>query len=134
MTKQKIFVLIPLFIIAGLLVYSWLTIAFTDIVATWRNYVGLFLYLSLLYLYVKDLKIATVAVGIFLIAGTFNLFTLTPDVTTHSYGLKILSVEIATPNLQLPALGIFVLFCILNFGSLINILLDYQEWKARRKT
>src|ERR1700754_2722958 len=105
MTKQKIQTLIPLLIVAGLLIYSWTIILFTDVLATWRNYIGFFLFLPIPYLYFKNLRRAIISTGVFLIAGTFNLFTLTPGVQTSSYGIKIASFEMWTPGLQLPALG-----------------------------
>jgi hypothetical protein len=133
MTKQRIQILIPLSIVAGLLIYSWVIILFTVVLATWRNYIGLLLFLPLPYLYFKNLKLAILSTGIILIAGTLNLFTLTPSVQTSSYGVKIVSFEIWTPELQLPALGILVLYFCLNFNSLINIYLDYQERREKKK-
>ena len=133
MTKQKILLLIPLTIVTGLLVYSWATILFTDVVATWRHYLALALFIGLIYLFFKSFKKTVLATGIYLIFGTCNLLTLTPSVTTNSYGMRIGSLELWTPTFQLLSFSILVLFFVLNFDTLINIRLDYQEARKAKK-
>ena len=133
MTKQKILLLIPLTIVTGLLVYSWATILFTDVVATWRHYLALALFIGLIYLFFKSFKKTVLATGIYLIFGTCNLLTLTPSVTTNSYGMRIGSLELWTPTFQLLSFSILVLFFVLNFDTLINIRLDYQEARQAKK-
>jgi hypothetical protein len=133
MTRKKILLIIPLAIVCGLLIYTWAVILFTDIIATWRHYVALILFATVLYLFFKSFKKAVVATGIFLIAGTCNLLTLTPSVISNSYGIKIASLQISTPTFQLLSFGILVLFFFMNFDTLVNIQLDYQETKRLRK-
>src|SRR5579862_1735270 len=133
MTKQKILLLIPLTIVAGLLIYSWATILFTDVVATWRHYLALALFIGLIYLVFKSFKKTVLATGIYLIFGTCNLLTLTPSVTTNSYGMRIGSLELWTPTFQVLSFGILMLFFVLNFDTLINIRLDYQEARQAKK-
>ena len=101
MTKQKTLLLIPLAIISGFLIYTWTIILFTDIEATWRHYVALGLFGTLTFLYFKNFKMAVLATGFYLILGSCNVFTLTPSVTTNCYGLKIGSLELWTPTLQI---------------------------------
>jgi len=133
MTKQKVLLLIPLAIIAGLLIFCWMTILFTDEVATWRNYMALALFFGLIYLFFKSFKKTLLATGIYLIFGTCNLLTITPSVTTNSYGLRIGSIELWTPTFQPLSFGILVLFFVLNFDTLINIRLDYLEARRAKK-
>jgi hypothetical protein len=132
MTKQKILLLIPLTIVAGLLVYSWATILFTDVIATWRHYVALGLFAALIFLFFKSLTKSVLATGLYFIIGTCNLLTLTPSVTTNSYGLRIGSAEIWTPSFQLLSFGLLVLYFILNFDTLTNIYLDYKETRQAK--
>lgn len=126
MNKQKTLALIPLAIVAGLLIYTWSIILFTDIIAVWRHYVGLLLFLPLPYLLFKSFKIGLLATGIYLILGTFNLFSITPSIDTTIFSLKIGSMELSTPSLQLLLLGLLILYCIVNFNSFVTIYVDYK--------
>jgi len=125
MTKRKIFLLIPLVIAAGLLIYCWTIILSTDTLATWRHYVGFGLFLILAFLYFKNLKLTIVGTGIYLLLATFNVLSMTAEISTS--WLRIGPVE--TPPIQLLSLGLFILFAILNFDILIDIYLDYKEAK-----
>lgn len=132
MKKQKILLLIPLTIVAGLLAYSWATILFTDVVATWRHYVAVGLFIALMFLFFRSATKTVLATGLYFIIGTCNFLTLTPSVTTNSYGLKIGSAEMWTPSFQLLSFGLLVLYFILNFDTLTNIYLDYKEAKQAK--
>jgi hypothetical protein len=132
MTKPKKLLLIVLIIIAGILAYSWSIILFTEIVATWRHYLALLLFIPLLILYKKDFKKAVLFTGVYLILGTCNLITLTPSITSNSYGIRIGTVEVWTPAFQLFSFLILILFFLFNFNTLINYYLDYQDLKKRK--
>jgi hypothetical protein len=123
MTRQKIFLSIPLVIAAGLLLYSWIIILSTDALATWRHYVGLALFLILTFFYFKSYKLAVVGTGIYFLLATFNVLSMTAKISTS--WLRIGPVE--TPPVQLLSLGLFILFAILNIDTLIDIYLDYKE-------
>ncbi|MES1221708.1 MAG: hypothetical protein ABUT20_39790 [Bacteroidota bacterium] len=133
MTKQKVFILIPLAIIIGFLIYSWFTFLFTDLLATWRHYLAVGLFAIVIFLFFKNPAKAIIATIIYLLIGTSNLLALTPSITSGSYGLKIGPAEIWTPAFQPLSFGILILFCILNFDSLVNIYLDYKEAKNLKK-
>ncbi len=125
MTKQKVFLLIPLIIIAGFIVYCWTIIFATDILATWRHYVGLGLFLILIFFYFKSSKLAIIGTGLYLFLGTINVLSISAEIKTS--WLRIGQVE--TPPVQLLSLVFFILFAILNFETLIDIYLDYKETK-----
>lgn len=59
--------------------------------------------------------------------GTCNLLTLTPAVISNSYGLRIGSVTLPTPDFQLLSFSLLILFLIINFDTLVNIYLDYKD-------
>lgn len=130
-TKQKILASIPLIIILCIIAYTWDVILFTDILATWRHYVGLILFIPLPWLLIKNVKLAIKATGIYLILGILNLLTLTPDIIGDSFGLNLGSFHLSTPSFNLLSFGLFVLYCILNFGTLANMYLDYRERKRK---
>ena len=133
MTRRKILILIPLICIALLLAYTWVLIVVADYAATWRHYIGLSLFLFLIYLFVKDLSKCIVATGIYLIIASFNLFALTPGVTSNSLSLTVSGASISTPSFSLLGIGLFIFYSILNMDSLINIRLDYREARERKR-
>lgn len=128
MTRQKLFLSIPLAIPAGLLFYCWTIILSTETLATWRHYVGLGLFLILTIFYFKSYKLTVIGTGIYFLLATFNVLSMTAEVTTS--WLKIGPVQ--TPPIQLLSLGLFILFAILNFDPLIDIYLDYKDSKQAK--
>ncbi len=128
MTKQKILRSIPLAIIAGLLIYCWITILATDTLATWRHYVALGLFPVLILLYFKSFTLTVIGTGLYLLLATLNVLSITAEISAGWF--RIGPVE--TPHVQLLSLGLLILFLILNFDTLINIYLDYKESKKHK--
>ena len=125
MTKNKILLLIPLAITGSIFLYCWAIILTTDFLATWRHYAVLILFVPLVFMFFKDVRKAILATGIYLLLGTFNGLAITPAIDTFWIG----SHSLHTPPVQLLFLGIFVLYFILNFKSLIDIYLDFKDIK-----
>jgi hypothetical protein len=125
MKKKKILQLVPLLIVAGLLLYSWTTILANEIFATWRHYIGLILFVPILILLFKNMKMAVIATGVYLLLATFNFLAVTPSITTS--WINIGSNGLHTPPVQLASLGILVLYLALNLDTLNDIQLDYRE-------
>lgn len=125
MTKQKIYFLIPFIITVALLMHCWIVIISTNILATWRHYVGLSFFLLLVFCYFKYPKLSLAGLGAYLLLATCNVLAITPEITTN--WLRIGPVE--TPPIQLLSLGLLVLYGILNLDPLIEIYLDYKEAK-----
>jgi hypothetical protein len=128
-TKKRIQIFIPPFIIAGLIVYCWIKILSTDVVATWQHYLALGLFIVLVVFLVKSFKTAVVATGLYLMLATFAVLSLTPEVNTS--WLTIGSID--TPHINILSFGLLILFLILNFDKLIDIYLDYKETKTKNK-
>jgi hypothetical protein len=133
MTKSKKLFLSILIIIAGILAYSWSIILFTEIEATWRHFLALILFIPLVLLFKNYFKKSVLFTGIYLILGTCNLLTLTPSETSNSYGLRIGSMEVWTPTFQLYSFLLLILFFLVNFNTLVNYYLDYQDAKKLRE-
>jgi hypothetical protein len=129
MTKKKINILIPILIIGAFLTYSWIKFVGTDLIATWRHYSALLLFILLLVLFVKRLSAAILGTGIFLILSFFTLIVITPAITTNYIKLA----SISSPGFHLLSLGIFVLYFILNLDALIEMQLDYNESKDLKR-
>ena len=131
-TKQKILASIPLIIIFCIITYTWGIILFTDILATWRHYVGLILFIPLPWLLIKNVKLAIKATGVYLILGILSLLTLTPGIVGDTFSIGQGSSWLSTPSFNLLSFGLFVLYCILNFDTLANMYLDYRERKQKK--
>src|SRR5205809_743137 len=105
-TKNLIRILIPLMIIAALLVYCWTIILTTELLATWRHYVGLLFFIGLLFLFLKNVALATVATGVYLLLATVNVLAITGRITTNWVGFG----SVTTPPFQLLSFGLFIFF------------------------
>lgn len=75
--------------------------------------------------------LAIKATGIYLIVGIINLSALTPAIVSNSFGLNLGSFQLASPGFNLLSFGLFVLYFILNSGTLVNMYLDYRERKHK---
>ena len=129
MTKEKKLLLIPLIIMTILLSYCWAVILTTDILATWRHYIGLTLFIIIVFLFFKNLIAATIGTGIYLLLATFNLLAMTAQINTS--GIRI--GEVSTPGVQLQSFGLFVIYFLVNLNPLIDIEFKYQEKRKRNK-
>lgn len=127
MKKQKIFILIPLLLITGFLMYTWVIFLFTnEMVGTWRQYTALCLFVLPAVLFFNNFKASIVATAIYLALGVFNIVSLTPAV--HS--LTITVMGLSTPDFQPLALGLFILLLMLNLDTMVDMYLDYKGVKA----
>ena len=129
MTRQKIFISIPLAIAAGLLIYSWTIFLLTEALASWRHYVGLVLFFVLTLFYFKSYKFTIVGTGIYFLLATFNMLSMTAEITTSWLSIG----PVRTPPIQLLSFGLFILFAVLNLDPLIEIYLDYMDSKQAIK-
>lgn len=130
--KSKIYFFIPLAIVIACLLYSLSIFAFTEIVAVFRHYIGLLLFLPILYFCFieKKFKKAIVLFGIYLVLASFNVLSFFPSIITNSVGVNIGGLKIMMPGVNGNAFGILFLYAIINFDTLVNIYLDYKEAKG----
>lgn len=131
--KRKVLFFIPLVIVVALLLNTWfvlLTNEFTEIHFT--HYLGFILFVPVLYLLYKDrsCKKSLLALGLFLVLATFCVANIFPYVIGRM-SLEISGVKIPIPNINGLALLLFILYFALNFGTLIEIQLDYKESKGK---
>ncbi len=125
--KDKFFAALLLLIVGGLLIYTWATILFTEIVATWKHYFGLLLFLPLPFLYLRNFRIALFAAGFYFLLGTFNLFSLTPSTVTDSFGFKVGTLQIGTPDFQPLLLGLLTFYLFINYNSFLKIYIELKH-------
>jgi len=133
MTKKKVLLLIPLLLIAGFIIYTWVTVLTGDNVLVWRHYSGLVLFVPLIYFFTKNFRKTNLGTLIYLILGICNVLTLTPSVIWDTYGIRIGSVNIETPPFQPLSFGLLILLCVLNFDTLVDIYLDFKEMRQKAK-
>lgn len=135
MTKKgKILFFIPFAILTISMIYCWGYFILTNSHPYFANYAGLLLFLPLLYFLFKDktLKKAIVFTGVYLLLATINLVSFLPFQTTSFFNLTTGSFHINwSGELNLFSLFLLIIYLIMNFGTLIEIRLDYKEMKGK---
>ena len=131
-TKRKILFYIPLLITACILANTWATFIFTGVYAHITNYIGLILFIPVIYFLFKDksCKKPLLVLGIYLLLAMFNLANITIFVKS-SWGISIFGLDIPLPSLNAFSLLLFILYCVLNFSTLVELQLDYKESKGK---
>lgn len=126
---------IPFFIVTAILLYNWFLFIVTDATALLRHYIALLLYLVILFLLRVDktLKKPLLAVGVYLLLASLGYISLLSWVGGTSYGVRIVSLELQTPQLTGVPLTIFILYALLAFDPLTDIYLDYKEAREKRR-
>lgn len=131
--KQRIRILVPLLIIATLLCFtvgSYLAGA-ADLHI--RNYAAMLLFVPLVFWFFKKPVRAVLATGLYLVLASFNLLVMAPYT---SYAWVRLGSDVTNPQVPLfqwEGFLILVLYAILNFDRLVEVLLDYKESRACKK-
>lgn len=123
MTKEKKRILPIVAIVACMIAYCWFQFLSKEFSASWKHHLALDFFLAIILLTLRNIKFATVLIGIFLLLATFNFIALTAVITSHSFGIG----PISTPPVQLGSLGLLILYFVLNMDILIDIYLDYKE-------
>lgn len=132
--KRKVLFFIPLVIVVALLLNTWfvlLTNEFAEIHFT--HYLGFILFIPVLYFLYKDrsCKKALLALGLFLVFATFCIANIFPYVIWGKMSISIGELKLPLPNMNGLALLLFIVYFALNFGTLIEIQLDYKESKGK---
>jgi len=132
-TRRKILLFIPLGIIAVSLVYSWLLFLTGTRIPRISSYIGLILFLPIIFFLFRDqtFKTSLVLTGIYLILGTINLLSFFPFFVTSQIMVRLGEAEIWSPNFNALIFVILILYSFLNFDSLVDARLDYRESKGR---
>ena len=131
--KSKIFFLIPFTLTASVLIYSWAIFLTSPVFAILPHYLGLVLFVPIVYVLFTDrtFKKAIVLTGLYLILAIINLISFFPFVMTNAFRFTIGSVEFWTPSFNIFAFALFILYGSLNFGNLSEIYLDYKEARGQ---
>jgi len=127
--RQKFLLLIPIISIAGLLIYTWIVLFQPTRIPTWRHYLALGLFIPILSASFKGYTTAVIVTGVYLLLATFNVIVLTPDITTNYLRVGIFK----TPEFQLVAFVLFILYSVLNLDTLIDIYLDLKGVQKSRR-
>ena len=122
--------LIPLLLIGGFVIFSWVIFLSTDYQPVFQHYLTLLLFAPLVYLFFTRLKWATVLTGVFLLLATINLLPLTPGIETTWVSIG----KVILPSFQFFGLMILIVYAILNFDVLTEIYLDYKDAKSHKET
>lgn len=124
---------IPLFILTGICLYNWIVFLRGIYIPNVSHYLGLACLIVNLVFIFKHRRIATLITGIILFFSGFNLLEFTT--ATRSSGLSFGSggTQISTPGISLWAMGLLILYLILNIDFLIKWYVDYKDFKTKSK-
>lgn len=124
--------LIPLLVIACYLVHSWIVLIAEGWSPHIQHYIAVLLFIPLVILFFKNLRLLMIWAGIYALLATFNLLTLTPDAERWSMGIHIAAFTIASPSFQSRGFLVLLTYSILNFDGLVNMYLDHKEAKTKK--
>lgn len=129
---RKVLFYIPLVVTACILANTWAVFFVDDYNPHVTNYLGLILFIPVIYFLFKDksCKKPLLALGLYLVLATFYVANIT-TYTTGRVSIGIFGLMIPLPPMDGTALLLFIFYCILNFGSLIELQLDYKESKGK---
>lgn len=130
--SPKIRILIPLLIMAGCQLYTWLLVCLRFYYPTMQKGISLVLLISLFHFYFTRVRWCIVFTGLYLFLVTINCLTLTPATTALFLGFGRGENAIYTPGVQLIGLGLLVLYGVLNFDQLVEMYLDYKESRTKK--
>lgn len=132
-TKRKIFFFVPFAIVACYLLYSWYIIFIESITPHFTNDLGVILFVPVVYFLFKDKTFVKplVTLGIYLLLASFKLANIFPYTHIYQVTLGFFGLKFPFPDMSGTAFLIFVLYGVINFGSLVNIYLDYKESKGK---
>ena len=130
--KKRILFAIPLIIVGSILIYSWLSFLTGVYLPTFNHYLGLLLFLPIIYFMFKgkSFKTPVLLFGLYLVLATVNIVSFFPYTATTSFGMNIGSLTIATPGFNGYSLLLLIVYFIFNFNTLADIYLDYKEAKG----
>ena len=130
--KRKILFYIPLIITVCILAYSWALFISGKNSPYITNYIGVILFIPVVYFLFKDktCKKSLLALGLYLILATFYVANITIYMGV-SMSITLFGLKIPLPPMNGIAFLLLILFCVLNFGTLIELRLDYKELKGK---
>lgn len=129
---RKVLFYIPLLLTTCILAYTWAVFISAGYTPHITNYLGLLLFIPVIYFLFKDksCKKPLLALGLYLVLATFyvaNISFWTGTRTTIGLG----GLEIPLPPMNGMALLLFILYGVLNFGTLVELQLDNKESKGK---
>ena len=127
MSKNKILLIIPLLVITTLIISCWFNIFSDKVLANWRHYIALGLFLILMIFYFVSFKLAVIGTGFYLLLATANILSISAEIKTS--WIRIGSLE--TPPINLLSFGLLILYLLLNTNTLIDFYIAYKENKEK---
>ena len=121
-TKNYLLLLVPYLTVLVVMAVSWKDFVFAGYAPRWQHTAAVVGFLIVTDCLEIKFDIGLIALGCFLVLGTFNVFSFTTGI--HSFW--IISDKYC-PRLQPESLGILVIYGFCNFDVLVEIYLDYKE-------
>jgi hypothetical protein len=115
---KKIFSIVPFLVASVVISFNWYVLIVEGYFLTSKHIFALVLIVLNLMVYFWRYKLALLLTGVILFLSTFDLISFTVTVTRNSYFVRIGSLKISTPSVNLISLFLLALFVIGNFGLL----------------
>jgi hypothetical protein len=125
MRNKRILLGIPILIAIGFIITCWIKIIGGEAILQWQHFVALVFITIITYLYFTNIKKTLILTGVFFLAGTFGLLSLTAGIS--SFNFKIGPIQL--PPLNGLSLGLLLLYLILNLDTIIEMKLNYEDKK-----
>jgi hypothetical protein len=129
MNKRIILLCIPLAIIAGSMIYSWVHFISEGINPFWQHYLAPVLFIPVLYFLFKEKNLvkAHIATAAYLFLGMCTILSLETGISRTTYNM----MGISTPPFNSYCFLILVIYLILNCYTLFDLYLDYKESRSK---
>jgi hypothetical protein len=127
MNRQLIYLLIPILVICGFVLSSWIKFMNSQYMPQWQHYVALTGTILIIVLLFTNRRICFIATGLFLLLGIFRCLSLTTVVVTNMVGVG----NLVSPGFNALCLGLFVLYVVLNVDAMADLYQDIRQPKSQ---
>lgn len=123
--KKRILLGITILIALGFVITGWINLFRNEATAQWQHFVTIVFLLIIIYFYFTNFTKTVILTGVFFLAGTFGLLSMTAGISTFYFRIG----PIQSPPLNGLSIGLLLLYLILNLDTIIDMKLDYEEKK-----
>lgn len=132
MKRKYVYILVPLLTAVFLLVNAWISIFTKNYIPQISHYLAVIFILPPFIFLLNRFNWSVLYTGVYLLLTTFNVFSLSADLSSNQFCFGASPNQVCTPGVNLPSLGVLVLFLIFNYTLLEGMYIDYSERKSQK--
>jgi hypothetical protein len=126
--KIRVLKSLPVTIIYCMLAYCWYQLSVDNYEPTIKHILALILIIVNTTIYFLDIQKGILFTGIYLLAASCSVIAIEAQAITHSFSLQIGSLVISSPSINYSSLLLLILYCILNYATIIHYLKKINNW------